>query len=332
MSTPKQIDYPGANNYSQFSYDGRGRNVKIVETVSGSMTSTKQFVWSGSMKSEERDAGGALNSKLLALGKTIASTKYFYAVDHLGSVREMLDNSSIVQAEYAYTPYGEKIPHSENLISDFGYASMYFHTRSSLNLTQYRAYRASLGRWISRDPVQEQGGINLFGYCGNISSMLTDPLGLVCECCHTCVCFVNCLVDLWSDSNCDPVALGNKMGGSRNTTLTLAENHGFRGELVSGGQGGAVSRHILGVAGFRLSYKNFLADGQKILDVLELFTNDEKYKTGESLAEIADNNAADQVADALNDAFSKCKADKQKAKEDLRNALMKILCEDDKKK
>ena len=284
------------------------------------------------MRSEERDAAGSLNSRFLTLGKTIASAKYFYGLDHLGSIREMLDNFGAVQAEYSYSPFGGKITISENLISEFEYTSMYFHTRSTLNLTKYRAYHASNGRWNSRDPVQEQGGINMFSYCNNIPPMLSDPLGLVCECCHTCVCFVNCLVDLWADSNCDPVALGNTMGGSRNTTLSLAENHGFKAALVSGGQGGAVSRHILGVAGFRLSYRNFLADGQKILDLVELFTNDEKYKSGESLAEIADNNAADQVADALNDAFSKCKADKQKAKEDLRNALMKILCEDDKKK
>ncbi|MBX3074687.1 hypothetical protein KF913_12230 [Candidatus Obscuribacterales bacterium] len=46
----KQITYPGTNNFSQLSYDGIGRNTKIVETVSGLVTSTRQFVWSGNYR------------------------------------------------------------------------------------------------------------------------------------------------------------------------------------------------------------------------------------------------------------------------------------------
>jgi YD repeat-containing protein len=42
-----KIVYPGSGNTSQFAYDALGRNVSIVETVSGSVTSTKPFVWAG---------------------------------------------------------------------------------------------------------------------------------------------------------------------------------------------------------------------------------------------------------------------------------------------
>ncbi len=37
----------------------------------------------------------------------------------------------------------------------------------------YRFYIPSLGRWLNRDPLQEQGGINLYGYVNG------DPLGYV---------------------------------------------------------------------------------------------------------------------------------------------------------
>ena len=35
------------------------------------------------------------------------------------------------------------------------------------------------GRWISRDPIAEEGGINLYGYVGNNPVNAFDPLGLM---------------------------------------------------------------------------------------------------------------------------------------------------------
>jgi uncharacterized protein RhaS with RHS repeats len=33
-------------------------------------------------------------------------------------------------------------------------------------------------RWISRDPIEENGGLNLYGYVENNVTRLTDPLGM----------------------------------------------------------------------------------------------------------------------------------------------------------
>ena len=38
---------------------------------------------------------------------------------------------------------------------------------SGLNLCAYRAYNPSLGRWISRDPDEEDDGTNLYVYVDN---------------------------------------------------------------------------------------------------------------------------------------------------------------------
>jgi uncharacterized protein RhaS with RHS repeats len=45
-------------------------------------------------------------------------------------------------------------------------------------LTLYRAYDPSVGRWVSRDPMGEDGGINLYAYVGSNPLSRIDPTGL----------------------------------------------------------------------------------------------------------------------------------------------------------
>ena len=55
---------------------------------------------------------------------------------------------------------------------------MYLHVRSGLNLTMFRAYNPALGRWLSRDPLGERVGPNLYDYVRNSPINLRDRLGL----------------------------------------------------------------------------------------------------------------------------------------------------------
>lgn len=80
-------------------------------------------------------------------------------------------------ARYDYDPYGRMTPVSGAFAVDFGYAGMYYHAASGLNLTLYRAYNADLGRWLSRDPMQEQTGLSLYGYVGSSPINKVDPDG-----------------------------------------------------------------------------------------------------------------------------------------------------------
>jgi RHS repeat-associated protein len=43
----------------------------------------------------------------------------------------------------------------------------------------YRYYNPSTGRWNSRDPIEERGGLDLNAFCGNDALNNCDPLGLV---------------------------------------------------------------------------------------------------------------------------------------------------------
>ncbi|CAN5715886.1 hypothetical protein BH10CYA1_BH10CYA1_64280 [soil metagenome] len=121
------------------------------------MTSTKQLVWAGSDRIEERDASGAVIKKFYDSGQMNNSIKYFYANDHLNSIREMIDISGVVQAQYSFDPYGRATKFSESVPADFGYAGYYMHSRSNLSLTQTRAFNSSQARFINRDLIEESG-------------------------------------------------------------------------------------------------------------------------------------------------------------------------------
>ena len=169
------------SNYSQFVYDGLGRCVQIAET--GSTSGATQFVWCGNQRCEARmgTGGGTVAAQYFSLGEVIGGVSYYYTKDHLGNIRELTNSSGAVQTEYFYDPYGNvtqtQIASGTLVPSDFQYAGYYFHSRSGLNLTRTRAYMASIGRWINRDPIEEAGGINLYEYCNNEPINDTDPSG-----------------------------------------------------------------------------------------------------------------------------------------------------------
>ncbi|MBK8220826.1 MAG: hypothetical protein IPK73_07375 [Candidatus Obscuribacter sp.] len=179
-----KINYPGMGNNSQFAYDSFDRNVKIIEQTSGSTTSTKQFVWSDGDDEndeicEERAGSNAVTKQFYDDGQRNSSTDYYYTIDQLGSVREMIDDSGTIVAEYSYDSFGRPSVTVETVAANFRFAGMCMHSRSGLNLTQYRQYSSALGRWINRDPLEEeQVDSNLFGYVRNNPVNFIDPDGL----------------------------------------------------------------------------------------------------------------------------------------------------------
>ena len=174
----KKVTYPGTGNNSQFTYDGLGQCVKIVETVAGSVTSTKQFVRCDNEMCEARNASSAITAQYFSHGETISGTSYYFTlIDPPGSVGELTNTAGAVQAQYAYDPYGRVMVLQGSVASDFQYAGYYYHAPSGLNLTRTRVYSASLGRWLSRDIIQEAAGVNLFAYVGNSPIERTDPKG-----------------------------------------------------------------------------------------------------------------------------------------------------------
>ena len=107
---------------------------------------------------------------------------YYYTRDHLGSVRELCNSSGTILTRYSYDPYGKTTTSylSGSVDSTKQYAGMYMHQQSGEYETVGRIYDTSTGHWLSRDPLAESGGINLYDYCLNEPIRETDGLGLVC--------------------------------------------------------------------------------------------------------------------------------------------------------
>lgn len=171
-----RVNYPGTGNYSQFMLDGLGRTITIREYSASSLTSTLQFLWATD-RAESRDASGNVLNRYFHQGQATSGSQSFYTNDHLNSVRESTDASGNILSEYAYSPYGTVSKVQGVVNSDYQFAGLYLHQRSSLNLTSYRVYSSSLGRWLSRDPIQEEGGTNLYGYVANDPIDEVDPTG-----------------------------------------------------------------------------------------------------------------------------------------------------------
>jgi len=77
-------------------------------------------------------------------------------------------------------PFGEVIRATGPMAkaNPFRFSTKYQDDETDLLYYGYRYYNASTGRWISRDPAEEDGGSNLYGAMDNDPTDEVDPLGL----------------------------------------------------------------------------------------------------------------------------------------------------------
>jgi RHS repeat-associated protein len=169
-------------NRSEFTYDGFGRRIRIVEKQNEIQVSAVSLLWCDAELCELRDDSGAsVLRRIFPQGESLTSgitTKYYFTKDHLGSIREALDPTGSVVSRYTYRPFGSQTPILDGFKPASGFAGYFEHRPSGLNLAVYRALNTDIGRWLSRDPLQEKAGFNLYSYVKNKPLLVTDPLGL----------------------------------------------------------------------------------------------------------------------------------------------------------
>lgn len=173
---------------TEFTYDTFSRLASLRSLTNGVEASFRRFVWRGRHICEERDASGVVTKRFFGQGMKVESGtnagNYYYTRDHLGSIRGVTDGGGNVRARYAYDPYGRRTRLTGDMEADFGFAGMFWSAEVQLSLTRFRAYDAELGRWLSRDPLQNAeviAGPNLYAYVVNDPINHTDPEGLISD-------------------------------------------------------------------------------------------------------------------------------------------------------
>ena len=116
-----------------------------------------------------------------------------------GNIVGYVDESGAFAVKFEYDPYGDVVsieggPSAPMPSPDgspvpipvgrsgedfsFGFSTKYHDREVGLVAYQLRSYSPVLGRWLNRDPIEEEGGANLYGFVNNTVSFILDVLGL----------------------------------------------------------------------------------------------------------------------------------------------------------
>jgi RHS repeat-associated protein len=101
--------------------------------------------------------------------------------DHLGSVRDVVDDSGTVLNHVVYDAFGGVTSQTdESVVFRYGYTAREFDAESGLQYNRARYLDSFTGKFISEDPISFKGGdFNLYRYVFNSPLNGTDPSGEV---------------------------------------------------------------------------------------------------------------------------------------------------------
>jgi RHS repeat-associated protein len=153
----------------------------ILAEKSGGSTNSflRTYTWGTDLSGNLSGAagvGGLLFVTLHTSGKNFA-----YGSDLNGNVTLLVDTATGQSAAtYDYGPFGEPIRQSGEyaLLNPYRFSTKYTDDETGWLDYGMRYYIPALGRWPSRDPIQERGGINLYLMVKNSSINSIDSTGL----------------------------------------------------------------------------------------------------------------------------------------------------------
>jgi len=188
----------------EFAYDGQSRRIgkSVYEWDSSSqsflITDSTLFLYDGWNLIAEYDA---LNSDALirsrAWGLDLSGTPqgaagvggllwssqsgadYAPGFDGNGNIIAWIDLSDgSLAGTIEYGAFGEVLTTSGVAGAlPFGFSTKYEDAETRLLYYGYRFYSPGTGRWLNRDPIEEMGGLNLYGFVGNDGVNAWDYLG-----------------------------------------------------------------------------------------------------------------------------------------------------------
>ena len=173
----KSVTNGAQNTWLRFLYDG----YLCVQVLYSNEPYNvfKEFVWDPT----EPDA-----SRPLVFRYAPNSLNLFYAFDGNKNVSDVFYRltSNGIGAHYDYAPFGTTTRTLRDssasfdivALNPFRFSSEHYDSELDLVYYNYRHYSPSLGRFLSRDPIEEQGGWNLYAISMNNMVSVIDLLGL----------------------------------------------------------------------------------------------------------------------------------------------------------
>jgi RHS repeat-associated protein len=147
----------------------------IEERTGTSATVDRQFVW-----------GTRYTDDLILRDSETYTPSRLYALHDQWHVTGVVNNTGVVEERYIYSAFGVSTVLTETFGSRtsslYGWETRYgayrFDSETSLYCVRYRYLDPALGRWISRDPIGERSGVNLYRLSSNRPPNAADPVGL----------------------------------------------------------------------------------------------------------------------------------------------------------
>ena len=180
----------GATTIAEYAYDAYSRRItKTVGSIETNFvydfwnpiaeysgtTLDKSYTWGMDLSGSMQGAGGV--GGLLSVND--GSATYYPTYDGNGNVSEYVDATGAVVAHYEYGAFGQVVA-SGSKANDFAhqFSTKQLDSESGLHYYGYRFYDSSNGRFVGRDPIQERGGVNLYGFTANNGISHVDFLGM----------------------------------------------------------------------------------------------------------------------------------------------------------
>jgi RHS repeat-associated protein len=163
-----------------FVYDGWNLLCEY-EVTSNQLALDRAYTWGPDLSGSLQGAGGV--GGLLAVdekdGSSVHSPLYDGNGNVLGLVQGTASTPASVSATYDYDAFGNTVFENESgaVENPFRFSTKYFDKETGFYYYGYRYYDPVTGRWPSRDPIQEKGGLNLYRFVGNDGINRLDILG-----------------------------------------------------------------------------------------------------------------------------------------------------------
>ena len=140
----------------------------------------QSYIWGPDVSGSAQGAGG-VGGLLMILDASQTNGGWFPCYDGNGNVMALVDAvaSGTASAIYEYDAFGNPLRMSGTAakLNPFRFSTKFTDDETELVYYGYRYYDAAPGRWLSRDPLGEEGGLGLYGGLMNQPTNRVDILG-----------------------------------------------------------------------------------------------------------------------------------------------------------